>query len=197
MVLYRANEYKTLRLLRNLALETLIPRAQAVIRGGILRNYARGLRKAEDDIEQPLTAADDYKGLVEAVEASSNVFVREQLKLFDYQPRNLKVAKKMITELEEWLSLEQEMKKLAEVDDPNPHYETLKKLDAKVTQTIERQTKAAAEADQDFYERKAYRQPKLTASQTALIAKMKELILQCKVSRFDELVSVNGLIGCL
>jgi len=45
MVLYRAPEFKTLKLLRNLALETIIPRVQGVLKGGAARQMRSRLTK--------------------------------------------------------------------------------------------------------------------------------------------------------
>jgi myosin heavy subunit len=58
-VLYRAKEHRVLQLLRNLALETIVPRCQKVIRGHLARVMRRRLLKAEKGLAKALKIAND------------------------------------------------------------------------------------------------------------------------------------------
>merc|ERR1712087_932893 len=104
---------------RNLALETLIPRGQSVIRGGVARAFSRTLSEAVLKIQDAVEKGDDYAELSAAIEFSNNCFKKEQTNLFRYEPYNLKIALKMQEEQENWLDLEQQMKDLSTPDDPN------------------------------------------------------------------------------
>lgn len=193
MVLYRANEYKLLKLLRNLALETLIPKSQSVIRGGLARCYFRNFRPLVAEIDRYIKKADDHDGLSKAIDASdpSKNFEREQLRLFNYTPRNMNVAKVLLKELAEWLDLEKKMrdvKELCEKSKPDRFYEQLKALDKQVTDKINRQNKKERETKENFYRRKAYKKPKLTKAQKDLHNSMKDLIHACILGQLDEKV---------
>jgi len=184
--LYRANEYKLLKLLRNLALETLIPRGQSVIRGGLVRNYKRVLDEAELKIEDAIVEGNNIESLSAAIEHSKNCFAKQQTALFDYKPRNLPVALKMQEELENLLDMEQEMKSLSETSDPDSVYEKLKAIDEKLESALAKHESDEENAPSDFYGRKAYRAPKLTGTQEELHQKIKELILQCVLGLLDK-----------
>ena len=72
MVLYRSPEHRVLELLRNLALEKLVPKAQRGARAGMGRRYLAVLKRVKADLKTLLASprANDAKALDRAVDAA-------------------------------------------------------------------------------------------------------------------------------
>mmetsp|Transcript_7296 Transcript_7296/g.8849 ORF Transcript_7296/g.8849 Transcript_7296/m.8849 type:complete len:1339 (-) Transcript_7296:217-4233(-) len=189
MCLYRANEYKLLKLLRNLALETLIPRGQSVIRGGIVREFRRGILEAEAKLEGAIQQADDVNAVDEAIQHAKSWADRKQLALFKYQARNLSLAERMKKDLEKLIDIENQMEALSGTTDPDSAYEKLKAVDELSEETLAQNQAEEENAAADYYGRKSYKAPKLTSKQEDLRQKIKELILQCVLGLLDKEVA--------
>ncbi|CAK9113680.1 High molecular weight form of myosin-1 (High molecular weight form of myosin I) (HMWMI) [Durusdinium trenchii] len=134
MVLYRAREYKILELLRNLALETIIPMQQAVQRGHLAREFKRRALAAQKAIQDALDVGNDIDMLDAAIDA-----VEETIGTFgelfpNGKPANLAEAKKHRANLALWKALEARLEKLVD-SDPNQVYGELAEA-VKESQTL-------------------------------------------------------------
>ena len=116
-VLYRAKEHRNLKLLRNLALETIVPVCQKLIRGGIAREFGRRLKKATSALANALKVANDIKLMDDAIAAVSPT-IGPLSKVFKAQPVNLKKAKAARDDLQKWVDLEKIFDRLTKVDSP-------------------------------------------------------------------------------
>mmetsp|Transcript_10110 Transcript_10110/g.17791 ORF Transcript_10110/g.17791 Transcript_10110/m.17791 type:complete len:1254 (+) Transcript_10110:191-3952(+) len=120
LLLYRSREYKILQLLRNLSLETLIPKAQGVMRAHLAREMRRRLLAAEAKIQEALDVGNDIAMLDEALAVVEDT-IGSLRKLFDYNPRNLAEGKEHRKGLQKWLDLESVLEDLVSKD-PNKVY---------------------------------------------------------------------------
>ena len=129
LVLYRAKEHKLLQLLRNLALETLIPRGQAAVRAHLVKELARRLRAAEARIAAAIKKGCDLPAMeaaVAGVEPALGAFRR----LFpDYLPRNLKAGQAHLAGLKRWAALEGKLGKLVTQDANKVYYALAEAVD--------------------------------------------------------------------
>ena len=100
-----------LKLLRNLAMETLIPRLQRNIRGHLPREMKRRLLKVEAAIKTSLDKKNDYEGLKVAVETVEDVIGSGSAKAvsLDYLPRNLTEGKEHLAQLQKWQDAQEEL----------------------------------------------------------------------------------------
>eukprot|EP00924_Labyrinthula_sp_SR-Ha-C_P000553 maker-scaffold_27-snap-gene-2.56-mRNA-1 protein AED:0.17 eAED:0.17 QI:0/0/0/1/1/1/2/0/1327 len=191
MALYKANEYKLLKLLRSLAMERLIPMAQASIKGGVTRHYTSILLENTREIQKYINKADDFEGLSKAIEKADlkNSFEPEQLKLFNTKPNNLAVAGQLKLELAAWLELEKKMNTIIEKCEsnqkPDPYYDSLKLLDTQVVETMKAQSEKEKASKPKKDGRLTYKKPKLTISQRQAHRKIKEYIHQCVLGQLD------------
>ncbi len=120
MLLYRAKEHRLLKLLRNLALETIIPRLQKYMRGLLPREMKRRLLKAEKAIGDALDRKNDYTGLKEAIDQVEPT-IGTLRKIFpEYNPRNLAQGKKHLADLKKWVDLEKELEAILAQDANKP-----------------------------------------------------------------------------
>ena len=104
MVLYRAQQHRVLELLRNLALEKIVPVCQRVMKGSLAREFARRMRRAERALDEALRVGNDIVLLDDAIKKSADTIGTMRL-LFDYEPRNLTEAKELRFKLEEWVKV--------------------------------------------------------------------------------------------
>lgn len=190
MVLYRANEYKLLKLLRNLALEYLIPKGQGLMRGGVNRRYFDKFKVLVKNIDIQIKAADNLQALSDAIKAAEprDNFTPGLLKLYNYYPRNIDVALVLQKDLAGWVELEKKMADLVlkcSKGKPDPYYDELMAIDRTVEERIKTQNKKEADAKVDFYKRKAYTKPKLTKAQKDLHVRVKALIQDCIRGQID------------
>lgn len=119
MVLYRATEHKTLLLLRNLALETIVPRCQRIIRGGIARHFTRSLREATDLLANAMAVGNQIKILEKAL-ADSEECLAPYKYLFGWiQPTNLDAAIRHRDLLQQWINLEDIYSGLVKIENPS------------------------------------------------------------------------------
>jgi len=89
MVFYKAPVYKTLKLLRNLALETIIPRVQGILRGAAARVMKSRLKKLEVGIDRAIDLKTDYEALKSALSDIEKTLSSLGKRLFTkYRPRN-------------------------------------------------------------------------------------------------------------
>ena len=110
-----------LKLLRNLAMETLIPRLQRNIRGHLPREMKRRLLKVEAAIKTSLDKKSDYEGLKVAVETVEDVIGAGLRKLFpDYLPRNLTEGTEHLAQLQKWQDAQEELEVIVKQDANDP-----------------------------------------------------------------------------
>ena len=127
MILYRANEHRTLLLLRSLALETIVPRCQRIIRGGIARELARQLRNATDVLDEALKIGNQISEMDKAL-AASEKFLLPFKDVFGWaEPNNLAKALRHRDLLQQWMDLESVFDRLVVVEKPTQSdYDELK-----------------------------------------------------------------------
>uniref|UniRef100_A0A7S3LKH1 Uncharacterized protein n=1 Tax=Aplanochytrium stocchinoi TaxID=215587 RepID=A0A7S3LKH1_9STRA len=172
MVLYRAQEHRLLLLLRNLALETIIPKIQAIVRRYTVRNFVAEIRQAEDKIEKAMKTGNS-KSIERALKNASTRFYTS-IPEYDYQPRNVELAKIMLGELKEWERLEFEVEKIGMIH-TSSDFEGMKRIYNEVTSLMKNQKTSSDNAKVDYYGNKLYIFPRLTARQWGL----KEEIQEC------------------
>ena len=111
MVLYRADEHRILELLRNLALELIIPVCQRGVRRGIGRRYLRKLRQAKKVCSDALKVGNDVVVLDAAI-SKTNELLGVMRKLFVFEPKELKKCRDLRFKLQERVELTTLMKTL-------------------------------------------------------------------------------------
>ncbi|KAH8069643.1 hypothetical protein JL720_11947 [Aureococcus anophagefferens] len=124
MVLYRSPEHRVLELLRNLALEKLVPKAQRGARAGMGRRYLAVLKRVKADLKTLLASprANDAKALDRAVDAA-RAALGPHMSVYPHTPHELALAKDRRFALQERLDLDPLFKKLAAAS--NPSYQDL------------------------------------------------------------------------
>jgi len=127
MVLYRAAEHRVLELLRNLALETIIPVAQRGARRGVGRVYRRLLKQTRRNLAAILACdrrKNDAAALdVEIQRALDTLGPRQAL--FPFLPPELDRARAHRFKLQERLDLDEVMRKLVDDVGADPSYDAL------------------------------------------------------------------------
>lgn len=119
MVLYRTNEHRTLTLLRELALETLIPKCQAVMRAHLAREMKRRCYKCMDELAAALRVANDIEMLDEAIANVEPTIGEWYMNYFPgVMPTNLKKAKLHREQLKRWMDLQEVFAKLNVLEEP-------------------------------------------------------------------------------
>ena len=117
MVLYRAREHRILELMRNLALERLVPVAQRAARLGLGRVYRGLLKKVRKDLSDVLKSSQsDALALDEAIAEALAILGPRQC-LFSYLPPELALAKTRRFVLQERLDLDVVMQRLLADDE--------------------------------------------------------------------------------
>ncbi|GMH64517.1 hypothetical protein TrLO_g13461 [Triparma laevis f. longispina] len=104
MVLYRAEEHRILELLRNLALELIVPVAQRGSRRGLGRKYLRKLREAKKVCKDAVALGNDAAALDRAIK-KVNDLLGPMRKLFSHEPKELTEAKELRHKLQERVEL--------------------------------------------------------------------------------------------
>mmetsp|Transcript_1433 Transcript_1433/g.1965 ORF Transcript_1433/g.1965 Transcript_1433/m.1965 type:complete len:1132 (-) Transcript_1433:28-3423(-) len=117
-VLYRAKEHKVLLLLRNLALETIVPVCQKIIRAGIAKEFHRRLDKATKELENALSVGNDITLMDSAIKAVPDT-IGPLAVLFKQQPVNLQKAINAREKLQLWVDLEEVFQRLTKVRKPS------------------------------------------------------------------------------
>ena len=119
MVLYRAPEHRVLELLRNLALETLVPKAQRGARRGVGRRYREVLAKVSKDLDAVRASPrfDDAAAVDAACDAALEVLGPHQA-IFPHLPHIYTILKERRHALQERLDLDPVFRALAASTDP-------------------------------------------------------------------------------
>lgn len=127
MILYRANEHRTLLLFRSLALETIVPRCQRIIRGGMARCLARALRNATDILDEALQIGNQISEMDKAL-AKSEKLLTPFKNLYGWvEPNNLAKAIRHRDLLQQWMDLEAVFERLVVIEKPTENdYKELK-----------------------------------------------------------------------
>ncbi|GBG34514.1 Myosin-1 [Hondaea fermentalgiana] len=129
LVLYRAPEYKLLELMRNLALETIIPKQQAAQRGHLAREFRRRCLAAQREIQDALDVGNDID-MLDAAIANVEPTIGTFRTLFpNGQPANLKEAIAHRANLAKWKALEARLEGLVTQDPNKVYYELAKAVD--------------------------------------------------------------------
>lgn len=129
LVLYRAPEYKLLELMRNLALETIIPKQQAAQRGHLAREFKRRCLVAQKEIQDALDVGNDID-MLDAAIANVEPTIGDIRPLFpNGQPGNLRSALAHRESLAKWKALEVRLEKLVSQDPNKVYYELAKAVD--------------------------------------------------------------------
>uniref|UniRef100_A0A6S8C1X6 Myosin motor domain-containing protein n=1 Tax=Aureoumbra lagunensis TaxID=44058 RepID=A0A6S8C1X6_9STRA len=118
MVLYRAPEHRVLELLRNLALERLVPIAQRALRIGTGRVYRKVLKKVRCDLQAALDSPnirDDAAALDTVIDSALSRIGPHQT-LFPWLPPELDSVRQRRNILQERLDLDEVMRAL--LNDP-------------------------------------------------------------------------------
>ena len=119
MVLYRADEHRILELLRNLALDLIVPVAQRGSRKGIGRRYRAKVREVKGLCSQALTLGNDVVVLDRAI-AQTNDILGPMRNLFNFDPPELQRCKDLRFKLQERVVLTQLMRELVGKNEGNP-----------------------------------------------------------------------------
>ena len=120
MVLYRAREHRVLELLRNLALERILPIVQRAARRKIGRRYLSFLRRAKGEMQRALKKGNDIDMLEAALHAAADIFGPFKA-LFSYVPFEVARGKELHFKLKERKELATVLARLAQLD-PCEHY---------------------------------------------------------------------------
>ncbi|KAH9256415.1 hypothetical protein BASA81_005329 [Batrachochytrium salamandrivorans] len=124
MVLYRAPVYKMLKLLRNLALEVIIPRVQGILRGSMARQMRKLMAKAEGVLKTALDTKTDIEAMKKALTTIEGNLGSVGKRLFPkLRPRYESDLKTQIPLLQLWLDEEVKVDKVLALD-PNKHFKT-------------------------------------------------------------------------
>ncbi|GBG32521.1 Myosin-1 [Hondaea fermentalgiana] len=118
LVLYKAPVHKLLTLLRNLALESIVPICQSVIRGGIAREFHRRLEEATHVLQEALDLRNDIDALDDAIKAVEPT-IGPLARVFSAKPVNLPEAVAHREDLQKWKDLESIFERLTEVEKPS------------------------------------------------------------------------------
>jgi len=118
LVLYKAPVHKLLGLLRNLALEHIVPICQSVIRGGIAREFYGRLKEASHNIDDALALRNDIDALDDAIKAVEPT-IGPLARVFSFKPVNLPKALAHREKLQKWKDLENIFDRLTKVEKPS------------------------------------------------------------------------------
>ncbi|GMI37880.1 hypothetical protein TeGR_g2408 [Tetraparma gracilis] len=113
MVLYRADEHRILELLRNLALELIVPVAQRGSRKGLGRKYMRKLREVKKVCADAHAVGNDVVVLDAAI-SKTNEILGPMRNLFSFDPKELQMCKDLRFKLQERVELTKIMKPLVD-----------------------------------------------------------------------------------
>ena len=123
MVLYRAEEHRILELLRNLALELIIPVAQRGSRRGLGRKFMRKLRESKKILKEAYDLGNNAASLDCAIK-KTNDLLGPMRTLFVFEPEELRLCKELRFKLQERVDLVVIMKGLVDKE-PTSVYQEL------------------------------------------------------------------------
>lgn len=153
-VLYRVKDHKVLKLLRNIAIERLLPKLQALGRAHVVRQLVRDMKKVEEDINEAM-GSNEVRELDDAIEAADNAAQTVEGKLGVLpQARNLAAAKGLRKDLQKWVKLEDQMENL--------EYEEAEEVVEELKAVLEKAKKLS--------------QIPMTSRQEGLLSTMKEML---------------------
>lgn len=164
MVLYRAPVYKLLKLLRNLALEVIIPRVQGILRGASARAMRKYIAAAEAELQKALDTKTDIEKMKVSLTLIDGHLKSLGKRIFpQFRPRNEGSVKEQIALLQLWLNEEAKLDAVLKTD-PNKNFKGYT------------EEKAACE--------KLAHIPK-TDSQSEKFNKLVDLLANCEVQKLD------------
>jgi hypothetical protein len=111
MVLYRADEHRILELLRNLALELIVPVAQRGARKGLGRKYMNYVRQCKKICQDAINVGNDVVVLEAAIKKTNDI-LGPMRNLFSFDPKELQMCKDLRFKLQERVELTKIMKPL-------------------------------------------------------------------------------------
>ncbi len=112
-VLYRAEHQKILLLLRNLAVEKILPWLQARFRSCLARMMYKNMKDAQKSLQTVMESEPDIGALDDAIEEVTNILGNLGARVFPtMRPSNLKKAKTLREGLLKWRELESEFERL-------------------------------------------------------------------------------------
>jgi myosin heavy subunit len=121
-IFYRAQTYLYLQLLRNLALEVIIPRVQGILRGAMSRVIYKRIKQVETQMQSAMDARNDYDAIKSAVKSCDDILGTLGSRVYrEYRPRNEQEGKQHLANLQLWVDEENKMEQVLETD-PNKNY---------------------------------------------------------------------------
>lgn len=120
MLLYRAEEHRVLELLRNLALERILPITQRAARKKIGVKYMREVRRAKQVMKVALNKGNDIDLLENSLKKVAEILGPFKA-LFDFEPEEVEGGKKLHFKLKERRDLTTLLSHLVNLD-PEKHY---------------------------------------------------------------------------
>jgi len=122
MILYRAPVYKMLKLLRNLALETIVPRVKGVMRGILARKMRRSIEAAEKELKAAFATQTDIQAMRTATGRVDEILGTIGSRLFpEFRPRMEAKVLERIVLLQKVVDEEVKVDALLQTD-PNERY---------------------------------------------------------------------------
>lgn len=115
MCLYKAEQNRLLELMRNLALDRLVPTMQRVMKGHLAREMRRRLKKCSGMLDHALKVGNDIELLERAIQAATDVIGTLSI-LFPYTPKRLPEAIELKRKLIEWTKIVTVFKDLVSKD---------------------------------------------------------------------------------
>ncbi|KAH9252191.1 hypothetical protein BASA81_009783 [Batrachochytrium salamandrivorans] len=123
LVLYRAPVYKLLKLLRNLALEIIVPRAATVIRGSLARWMRKFITRSELELKTAYDTLTDQQAMKNAVNNVDKQLGTLGKHAFpNHRPRLEKEVAERIVFLQKCIDEEIKVDALLAVGEPNKHW---------------------------------------------------------------------------
>jgi len=124
MILYRAPVYKMLKLLRNLALEVVVPRVKGIMRGCIARWMRRYMTNAEQELKSAYDSLTDIARMKLAIENIDGHLKSLGKRVFpEFRPRWANEVAERIVLLQKVVDEEAKVDKMI-LTDPNENYKT-------------------------------------------------------------------------
>jgi len=122
MVFYRAPVYKLLKLLRNLALEVIIPRVQGILRGAAARVMRTYLSNAEKELKAALDTKTDMAKMKHSLTTIDGHLKSLGKRIYpQFRPRFENEVKQQIVLLQQWVDQEAKIDEILKTD-PNKNF---------------------------------------------------------------------------
>jgi hypothetical protein len=122
MILYRAEEYRILELLRNLCLDAIMPCAQRQGRRKIGWRFLAGVKEITKICKPALDDGNDPEWLDEVVEKSQKLIAPFKTIFYNFEPHILENCRNRRKKLEDRVRLNKEMRRIIDLK-PGDHYE--------------------------------------------------------------------------